>query len=246
MKRNYINIVEADLDQSIYRIFSRERFIQLYETKKLVLVKPKKWEDQFENFIMNATGNTKSGIKFKVGFREKYYGQCWTTKRESDAMWRIYSHDKKGIKIKTTIRKLFEALYNQAGQFKDISCFIGKVEYFSTSKLLDLLSDPEKMAANLTDGLGVRQASTLLLKRIAFSHEKEVRLIYSSPHELHSDLFEFTIDPNDLIDQIVFDPRIDDSSYKADKAFLLARGFKKGIVKSKLYKIPELTFNVDL
>ena len=66
MKRNYINIVEADLDQSIYRIFSRERFIQLYETKKLVLVKPKKWEDPFENFIMNATGNTRLDLEKNI------------------------------------------------------------------------------------------------------------------------------------------------------------------------------------
>ncbi len=242
MLRNYINIKEDDLDKPIYRIFSRDRFIQLFETRKITLVKPKLWEDPFENFIMNATGQTKEGEKFKVSFREKYYGQCWTTKRESDAMWRIYSPSKNGIKIKTTIRKLFESLYSQSGNFKDISCFIGKVEYFSTSKLVSLLSDPDNMRANLTDTTGLGQATTLLLKRIAFSHEKEVRIIYNSPGDIHSDIYEFSIDPYGLIDQIVFDPRIEISNYKADKQLLKNWGFKKGIVRSNLYKIPELNF----
>jgi hypothetical protein len=244
MKRNYINVKYEDLDQPIYRIFSKSRFIELFTTKKLTLVKPKLWDDPFENFIMNATGKTNDGLKFKVGFREKYYGQCWTTKRESDAMWRIYSHDTTGIKVKTTIRKLFNALYVQSDKFKDISCFIGKVQYFSTPKLLELLTDPETMMSNMTDSTGLGQASTLLLKRIAFSHEKEIRIIYSSPRELDLDIFEFPIDPHDLIDQIVFDPRINYNTYKKDKEKLRLWGYKKGIVRSNLYKIPELTFDM--
>jgi len=244
MLRNYINIKEEDLEKPIYRVFSRERFIQLFETKKLTLVKPKLWEDPFENYIMNATGKTKDGVQFTIAFREKYYGQCWTTKRESDAIWRIYSPDKNGVKVKTTIRKLFEALYTQTGKFKDISCFIGKVQYFPTAKLLDLLADPDNTKSNLTDTTGRGQASTLLLKRMAFSHEKEVRLIYNSPNELHSDIYEFDINPFNLIDQIVFDPRIEDSNYKADKELLRNWGYEKGIVKSGLYKIPNLEFSI--
>jgi len=243
MKRNYINIDESELDRPIYRIFSRQRFIDLFATRKLTLVKPKLWEDPFENFIMNATGQTVEGLKFTIGFREKYYGQCWTTKRESDAMWRIYSSTFEGVKVKTTIRKLLEALYNQAGDFKDISCFIGKVEYFSTKKLLELLSGSDSIKANLTDTTGRGQASTLLLKRLAFSHEKEVRLIYSSPKDLHSDIYQFEIDLLELIDQIVFDPRMDDANFEASKRLVRDWGFTKGVVKSKLYKIPDLIFN---
>ena len=244
MDVNFINFKNEELDKSIYRVFTRQRFMQLFETRQLTLVRPKLWDDPFENFILNATGELEDGIKFQTAFREYFYGQCWTLKRESDAIWRIYSPDKDGVKAKTTIRKLFTALYSSAGKFQDLSCFIGKVQYSSTKKLLELLSDPNTMKANITDPTGRRQASTLLLKRIAFSHEREVRLIYESQRNIHSDIFQFAIDPFELFDQIVFDPRMDYSNFKTDKNLLKSWGFKKSIVKSILYKVPELSFKM--
>lgn len=244
MDRNFINLLPNEFDLPVYRVFSRQRFIQIFETNKLTLVKPKLWDDPFENFILNATGELDDGLKFQTAFREHFYGQCWTLKRESDAIWRIYSPDKDGVKVKTTVRKLFNALYSKSDQFRDISCFIGKVIYSSTGKLLNLLSDPDNMRANLTDSTGRSQASTLFFKRIAFSHEKEVRLIYNSQKNIHSDIYQFEINPHDLFDQIVFDPRMDYSNFKSDKKLLRARGYKKAIVKSTLYKIPELSFKI--
>lgn len=244
MNKNFINFKKGELDKSIYRVFARERFIELFVTKKLTLVRPKLWDDPFENFIMNATGELHNGLKFQTTFREHFYGQCWTLKRESDAIWRIYSPDKDGVKVKTTIRKLFDALYSQSGKYKDISCFIGKVQYSITKKLLEQLSDPDIMRSNLTDTTGRGQASTLLLKRIAFSHEKEVRLIYNSQKNIHSDIYKFDINPFELFDQIVFDPRMSYSNFKTDKNLLKSWGYKKSIVKSILYKVPELSFKM--
>lgn len=244
MNRNFINIKVEDYDQAIYRVFSREKFIRLFETGTLTLVRPKLWDDPFENFMLNATGELKDGMKFKNEFRENFYGQCWTTKRESDAMWRIYSSQSDGVKVKTTIRKLYNALYSESGHPKEASCFIGKVEYLSTSKLMKLLDDPIVMRKNLLDATGRGQASTLLLKRIAFSHEKEVRLIYNSQGNINSDVFHFAVNPNDLFDRIVFDPRMNLSVFKADKELIKSWGYKKSIVKSTLYKIPDLAFRM--
>ena len=50
------------------------------------------------------------GIGLGIGFKENLYGQCWTKTRESDAMWRIYSPNKNGVRIMTTPRKLLTAL----------------------------------------------------------------------------------------------------------------------------------------
>jgi len=168
-----------------------------------------------------------------------------TTKRESDAIWRIYSPKSDGVKVKTTIRKLFYALYSQAGSFKDISCFIGKVQYANKKKLIEQLSDPDLMRSRLIDSTGYGQAETLLFKRIAFSHEQEVRLIYNSPTNLKTEWFQFKFNPRELFDQVVFDPRMDYHRYKTDKERLINEfGFKMPIIKSSLYKIPELSFRM--
>jgi len=238
MKKNFLNLKHIEKDKSIFRVISIKRLFELFNNKELVLVQPKKWDDPFENFIMNSTGELKSGEMFSVGFRENFYGQCWTMTRESDAMWRIYSPDKNGARISTTPRKLLKSLYDVSGKFRDISCFIGKVEYYTTPKLKQLLE--LNGSSWLTDSTGAGQAQTLLFKRNAFKHENEVRLIYNSQGKVNGDLFRIKIDSFDLIDDIVFDPRIEYSTFLKYKKQLKTLGFSKRIVKSILYQAPKL------
>jgi hypothetical protein len=192
---------------------------------------------------MNSYGELESGEKFGVGFRDNYYGQCWTFTKESDAIWRIYAPNKNGVKVTSTPRKLLKALYIQAGEFKDINSFIGRVEYWSTKKLLKQLNDGSLMRSLLIDPSGKGPVFTLLFKRIPFKHENEIRLIYNAQKPLNNKVYSFNIDPFDLFDKLVFDPRMPYSEFRQNKAILIKLGYKKSIVKSNLYRIPKLKFS---
>ena len=139
----------------------------------------------------------------------------------------------------TTPRKLLEALFrNDFYSNSKRSAFIGKVKYYRTEKLINLLN---KKGADWTlDHSGQGHAQSLLFKRIAFKHENEVRLIYNSFNKIQHPLCSFDLEPLDLIDDIVFDPRIQYSEFQVHKEKLLELGFKKRIVRSNLYKIPQL------
>ncbi|MCF0069772.1 hypothetical protein LZD49_04765 [Dyadobacter sp. CY261] len=241
MDRNFLNLTEKQKDQPIYRIISVGRLFELFSNRQNVLVKPKLWEDPFENFMMNSTGELKDGRLFSIGFREHFFGQCWTRTKESDAMWRIYSYKKEGARISTTPRKLLKALYDSGGQFRDISCFIGKVNYYTTTRLQTLLQS--NGPSWMTDSTGVGQAQTLLFKRYPFKHENEVRIIYNSQGKVNGDKFSFPIDPFKLIDDIVFDPRMEYKEFSNYKSQIKALGFSRRIVKSNLYKAPNLKFS---
>lgn len=167
--------------------------------------------------------------------RDSLYGQCWTLNRESDAMWRIYSSDKNGVKVRTTIRKLFESLYSAIySGAKDVSCFIGKVEYLKKNDMENRL---KKM--NIIDSTGAGIAETLLFKRKEFSHEKEVRLIYTAKeNNAKREIFQYDIDPYELIDQIVFDPRMNKYLYELYKDWLRHVNFNRAIIQSGFYKAP--------
>ena len=129
--RNYINISAEEKGKNIYRVIPVCWLLELFKTKKNTLLKPALWDDPFENFILKGLGRLSNGKTASLGMRDLLYGQCWTLRRESDAMWRIYSSDKNGVKIRTTIKKLFESLYNvMPSRSRDVSCFIGKVKYF--------------------------------------------------------------------------------------------------------------------
>lgn len=236
MFRNYLNLTEAELDQPIYRIISVQRLEELFSTGFNVLVNPGKWDDPFENFILKSKIRFDTGEIGEIGFCDDYYGQCWTLHKASDAMWRIYSPDNNGVRIRTTIRKLAGSLSANLDVWKNSQCFIGKVQYLPNKKLI-------AFANTALTGMPSPSnfAKTLLVKRPAFSHEKEVRLIYFDKDKTESNgLFSYSIDAHNLIDQIMIDPRLTKSEADILKGTIVkSTGFKGKIKRSLLYAPPE-------
>lgn len=246
MINQLININESDLDRKIYRVFNEERFFQLFDNNELVLVRPKLWEDPFENFLMNCEYEGNDGSKFKIGFRDKFYGQCWTEKIESDAMWRIYASNKDGFKVQTTIRKLINALYTNVKEFPELSCFIGRVKYLNRNKINQLLNSPKEIKRMLLDNTGRGQASSLLFKKTPFNHEKEIRIIHSTKQSTNSDLFKIPIKQNDLFESITIDPRMKYSEFRKMKDRIIDYGYKNSIKQSNLYRIKIKSIKLDM
>lgn len=232
---NFIRLT-TEIDKPIYRIMSIARVLQMLESRRLVLVKPKLWDDPFENALLSSTFVSPDGGKTVFAAKDSVYGQCWTLYRETDAMWRIYSGQKDGVRVSTTPRRLFEASKALHPTFWVNRCFIGRVSYLPEKDLRRELG-----AINLMrqDGSGV--AESLLFKRSAFKHEKEVRLIYTGDDlQPGPDLCPFEVDPITLFDEFVFDPRMDDALIAAYSAAMLSKGIpKKSISKSTLYRAPK-------
>ena len=227
-----LNIEEQDLDREIYRIMPIHRLLEAFAIGKLTLVKPEKWDDPFENLLLKGTAKTTDGEVLNFApIRDSVYGQCWTLHKETDAMWRIYSSDKQGAKVKTSIRKLLSALQSQSGDFAKVHCFIGEVAYLSQKDLVSKLKN-----INLLNTLGSGIAESLIYKRIEFKHEKEVRRLYTGKSK---HVHQFNIDPFDLFDEIVFDPRINEHLFCSYRDSLKAKGYKKSIRQSVMYKVPK-------
>ena len=208
---------DLDLDTKIYRIFTLDRFKELITSNELVLVNPEMWDDPFENFFLKANaidgqGNT---VDFS-NLREMWYGQCWTKNEDTDAMWRIYSPDKNGVRISTTVRKLFDAIYNEDDKFASLKYFIGKVDYGTKDELNDFMNKNSFWNIAIggqNDGF----AKLLCIKREAFKHESEVRILVNENDEEESKklngLYKIKIDKNILIDDICLDPRLTKAEY---------------------------------
>jgi hypothetical protein len=237
MNKHLIHLSQADLKKSIYRVFSIQRLIEICSSKKNTLVRPKKWDDPFENFILTRAIAAKQGRYPGITVQGNFYGQCWSNLEESDAMWRIYSPDKNGVKVKTTIGKLVNSLIKSVNGNGE--CFIGKVSYLEDSSLKNKLEDESWLLDEAARSRG--RANALLYKREEFSHEHEVRLLYLFPIQTQDDLFSYSIEPLKLFDSIQFDPRISDELFSVYKHYLKTKvGFRRSINKSKLYQLPQL------
>lgn len=269
---SYINeflINIDDIEQSIYRIFPYFRFKEILVNKELVLVNPRKWEDPFENFFMNSecygmildSENILIDVK-RINTdlqKETIYGQSWTLYEESDALWRIYSSNENwGVKVKTTIKKLFTAIKNS----KKVSLegglpYMGKVSYLKIEEIKNYTSSIY-YNSNVTHSLIL---NPLLIKREEFCHEREVRLLYTFDHTKligsceYSDLINsknkfpellrIKINPQDVFDEIVFDPRI-----SLDKLEIYIEELNSlcnlPIFKSHLYEAPAFKYGMPL
>jgi hypothetical protein len=242
----FLNLRPQDTERRIYRIFSIQRFLEMCASHKNTLVRPALWDDPFENFVLRSIAILAGREKASIGFKDALYGQCWTFQRDSDAMWRIYSPDKMGVRVRTTVAALHEALRIGCPQFSELSCFIGRVEYLPQRELLRMLEDGG-VASGVLDPSGRGQASTLLIKRKEFRHEQEVRLVYFNHDRAHtSDLYRHPIDPFQLIDEVAFDPRLSDELLQLFSAHVTGLGFEKtSVIRSPLYRLPALQLRLE-
>ncbi|MBN1290643.1 MAG: hypothetical protein JXB48_02305 [Candidatus Latescibacteria bacterium] len=166
----------------IYRFMSFESFVDMVQRKALAFFLHDKWEDPFESFILKT-------MKLKEGRQEilrilkemtqdlamenfekilKFYtvvfSQSWTECKESDALWRIYSHNNMSIRteIRTTnILNLFQEPTRVTAH---------KMQYSNTISIKSQLKD-------IIDDDKIKIEKIFLTKRKEFSHEKEIRLV---------------------------------------------------------------------
>ncbi len=186
------NLININEEQFLWRMFDFKYALDLIQNQTNALVKPWKWDDPFENILSKCSIPMSNGFKVNLSsVTDNFYAQCWTDQEhETDAMWRIYLPDKKrGVRIKVQAGKLFRTIYSKFNNFSDISCFLGKVQYVTEEELEGWLHNLSFSDA-LLDSSNFAIAKSLLIKRMAFAHESEVRLLFDDLDNLNQDSSE--------------------------------------------------------
>jgi len=253
-RRRYTNILN-DLNRKnyVYRIFSLIRFVELLLTKKITLINFSEWDDPFENFLLKAkVANLQEREVDLSKMRAKVYGQSWVTIDESDALWRIYSVDKTGVKVKANVGKLFDSLYGD-GRNTCLHLYFGKVLYKRVDEIECLMKKQQQIKKDIFDSTGRAIIDYFLIKRQEFEHEHEARIIYnpgSNDPILNANgnlkMLKFTIDPEVIIEEVVLDPRLSDDVFEEYRALIKSAGYNKSILKSTLYKPPSFKYVMDI
>ena len=115
---------------------------------------------------------------------------------------------------------------------------IGKVRYFSSNELYEWI---EKQGSGLINTGTL--VESLFIKREEFSHEKEVRLIIHKNidredecGEIEKNHLQLQVQPNELLEEITFDPRLEDERFKTYIEVIKSMGFTNQVNRSKLYE----------
>jgi hypothetical protein len=243
----------SDPDQPIYRIFPLWFLEDAIHWNRLTLVRPSVWEGPFEikeSYIKAFKGR---GADFKQWYIGKVlrpvFAQCWSATGDSDTLQRAYSRVEKdphfqrniyprleGVRVKSTPRKLMNAVVAGAPRMPTGQCYIGSVRYLS-------VNDIGRNIANTLGEHGIdayhdskRRAELLLLKRKAFMHEDEIRIIFVCDEPtVPQGFFNAKIDPSEAFESITFDPRLSGSEINEREAIVRQLGYKGTIDHIDLY-----------
>ena len=244
-QRNFCN-------ESIYMILKESYLKRIIEEKHLwfsLIIKA--WEDPYELFLLKQKIDIE-GHSLNNFFKNdiyRHYGQSWSTIKDSDALWRIYSTNKKGVQIKTSVIKMINIL-NQTRESMYMVPLFGKVKYLKQEEI------SEWMKNELRNGSGYlwpALSDSLFIKRKEFEHEKEVRFIIRT-HEksanterinIEYDHIDIMVDnPFNFIEEIVLDPRLSEEEFLKRKEELSSFTNEIPIVKSNLYAFTPLKFSI--
>ncbi|SDH29022.1 MULTISPECIES: DUF2971 domain-containing protein [unclassified Duganella] len=217
-------------NSNLYRIVKFHHAVEILKGS-LHFSHPSKWDDPYETRVKHSHDYA-------------MFAQCWGKKSMSDAMWRIYSQDHLGVRIKTTRAKLNDALTDFVRKNKGYKRRLADVKYEKTPAV-------RKKTREIVDALNggwqpTLAADLLFHKREAFDHENEVRALLYCPSidQAQKDVgLKVPVNGHQLIESIYLDPRAPEALTDALTRYIVdILKFKGTVQKSELYARPkELT-----
>lgn len=228
----------------LYRIMPLRYFLQMLEKEVVYLPRISKWTDTYELFLFKQYFVDSGGKEIAIPLQpDNIYGQCWSSARKSEALWRIYSPDRYSVQIKTTAKQLEEwaKTYSKNGLLLEF----GEIKYYTERKLNEWILSVT--ASTLENKL----IESLFIKRDSFSHEKEYRVIAYPAHNSNlqegsskipfyeDNHLEIPMSPLPIY-EVSLDPRLSEEECRFLKdAISLRIGGKCRVSQSTLYKFKQ-------
>lgn len=233
MNRVNTTLLDIPEDKYIYRIIHFKYLKQWFDTGQLPLLSPSLWEDPFERALMREVFPEESN---RLEARGRMHGLSFSNNGISDALWRIYSPDIKGIRIKTSSNILNMALKNSP-ELQKGNTYLGSVKYSNTKEWMK----KAKKIRSAAKRNGIKAiAEAMLLKRRPFTHEEEVRLLYiDNTKGKHENLLYVSLNPHEIIKTLLIDPRAGKEDVEKYKDyFKRTAGYKNSVAQSSIYQVP--------
>lgn len=206
----------------LYRYIPVHRLWQMLATKKIYFLRNTKWDDPFEAFLVKryCISNAQD---FNLMNSDKYF-LCCTTRRERDHFWRNYTPNKDGVMLKLDIASL------KSGHKGIIAKAVTYPVRKEIRRLLEKITGGTITKAELTD--------LFFRKRKAFEDEAEYRLMIQGK-SYKGDVVGVDFIPEKTVIQILFDPRMDPSTFESHKLFIHKQFGLFNVHHSKLYSPDE-------
>jgi hypothetical protein len=193
------------LNRSIYRYATEQETETLVNHDEWWFDRPTCWKDKYEQHIASRLFGA-GGVFDDMGV----YAKCFTFEYTSEPMWRL---NKDRIRLAFTVGKLIDTLSVatgiDGGQLPKL--YIGRARYMGPTKIRSAI---DGMGANRPQFKSRLAAASLLMKRIGFHYENEIRMCFIfEPRTLRSDYLKIRIKAP--VNAMLVDPYMEANKFPA-------------------------------
>lgn len=166
----------------IFKYMSLENGLCTMKNHQLWFANPTIWSDPFEKRFIEAQYKVGAASR-KFTWKDRVYCACFTNVASNEAAWKVYTDKSLGVEFAVNREELINALDAYSANNPHHNIYIGKVEYMQTKNIRK--ADVNNIPFNPTPAGGYTtaefKARLLMLKRMAFSYENEIRIIIVRP-----------------------------------------------------------------
>ena len=241
---------EPDLNhaQSLYKYIKAADAFLMLRNRTLWFSSPYRWDDPHEAWWCEQLFRKGSHLATATA-----YGSCWTRRYRDEPFWRMYSCECKedddgapnkrepvrvlpAVRLRANTGRLFDWLRHAASR-ETCKAYMGHVRYCPTDQLK---AEAKRLQAR-HDNASPSAATALLMKRLAFAFEDEVRMLWIDRRPRRPGR-AFPFDPLTLFDQVMIGPTKEPARYREVAAKLVDLGVPAGIIgPSSIANPPDLT-----
>ena len=241
MAVKFINFTKEEFlsKNAIYKYMPLEFALDSLKEKYLWFANPTVWKDPFEKRFIDEEYK-KDNIVIKYPLKGKIFCTCMTQTRTSEAYWNVYNGGKLGASFTLSRDRLLVVL-NEFSKENNCDVYIGKVMYLHTPEIKKNHLSEVSVFGNDFKWNKETQIKLLLLKRIAFEYENEIRIIVVKSNKTKEDGIKlpYKLDTKELVRRVTLDPNIGKNLQEILVNYIDNNYGIKQIYKSSIYTTPK-------
>lgn len=232
MYQTHPYLKEPAPDTLVWRYMDVVKFFSILENSSLFFPRLTTFQDPFEGhpprhvveYLRTAPGDgreeiARKNIEYFRNTRRLVCASCWhANETESDAMWNLYLRNGEGIAIRTTFQNLVNSFVKDGPLVQG-----GLVQYVDYDTFIP------------TRQLNIAEWATL--KRLSFSHEREVRVL-SVNAGVPNPGVAVPVDISTLISEVYVSPTTPDWMAQLFNRIMERYGLAQKVNRSDLYSPP--------
>lgn len=242
-RKNYFYVGEIYPKDTIYKYQSLDTALICLEKGNIRFVQPSQWPDKYEALFYNACYDR---LGVNEDFHPKLFACCFTTRKMSEAAWKVYSYNKNGlayrcVKFGIDLEKLRNSLacYADRKELKVYECMMNYTLDDDEIKTLHKKKSP--YYSELFDNFDLSSYLSLLtIKRKAFSYESELRfyLVSNDNQNRLNDYEDVDLPYSDLIKNVAIDGECTDIEKDILGSYCQRNNVDLSVKREKLYYCP--------